>query len=121
VATITDGTSPTDDTLSLSRTGAPSGCPNINFGSLDLGSSGYVSGGNVTFCGSASNETKVTWTASSDTLTITLGSQNTCPNSLGTTASSTSGNLTFTSPITDQLGDPISPSPYPIPFSGPLF
>ncbi len=124
VATITDGTSPTDDTLSLSRTGAPSGCPNINFGSLDLGSSGYVNGGNVTFSGSAANETKVTWTASSDTLTITLGSQNTgpmYPMSPGTTAPSTSGNLTLTSPITDQLGDPINPSPYPIPFSGPLF
>jgi type II secretory pathway pseudopilin PulG len=113
LATITDGGGTTDDSLSLSRLGAASGCTTINFGSLDLGSSSFVNGGNVTFSGSNGNATKLNWTASSDTLTITLGSQSSGPGAVGTVTSNVQ--LSLASPITDTFDDPISPSPYKSP------
>jgi hypothetical protein len=121
LATVTYGTGLNNDTLSLSRTGAPMGCNNINFGSINLGSTSYVNGGNVTF-GSSLGQTKLTWTAG-NTLTLTLGSQNSGLSSPGMVTSgpiTSTSTTTFTSPITDQVGDPIDPSPYPIP-SGPMF
>jgi hypothetical protein len=123
VATITDGVTPTDDTLTVSRSGAPSGCTTLNFGSIDLGSSAYVSGGNVTFSGpNAGNPTTIMWTAATDTLTITLGKQNTGPSSPGTPAQvlSSPSDPIYTTPITDQLGDPVSNSPFTIQ-PGPYF
>jgi len=111
VATFTDGVFPNDDTLTVSRSGAPGGCQTVNFGSIDLGSSNYVSGGNVTFSGSNPNATKIAWTASTNTLTITLGGQNSGPTSPGTTAPVSASRPSYTGPITDVLGDPIVPSP----------
>jgi len=115
VATITDGTGSTDDSLSLSRAGAPNGCTTISFGSIDLGSANFVSGGNVTFSGSNVNGTKIVWTASTDTLMITLGAQNSGVNSPGTaTPWASSVTPSYTTPITDVVGDPVIPSPTPI-------
>jgi type II secretory pathway pseudopilin PulG len=117
LATITDGISPADDSLSLSRIGAPSGCTTINFGSLDLGSSSFVSNGNVTFSGSSPDSTKLNWNATSNTLTVILGALNMGVASPGTPAvQPLPVTLSFSSPITDAVtppvSDPIEPSPY---------
>jgi large repetitive protein len=71
VANLTDGTGATTDKLALSTT---SGCA-FSLGTIDLGSSAYVSGGNATFSGNGSSATSISWTASTRTLTITLGAQ----------------------------------------------
>jgi hypothetical protein len=61
-----------------------------------------------------SNATKINWTSSTNTLTITLGTQNSGPGSLGNaTAVSNPVTPMYTTPITDVQGDPVIPSPTP--------
>lgn len=114
IATITDGPLATDDLLSVSRTNGTCGSNDINFGSIDLGSPLYVSGGDVIF-GNSTNSTIITWTANSDTLTIQLGHQRSGSGSPGTTAQVPSSAPIYTSTVTDQVGDPTSNSPFPVP------
>ncbi len=74
-----------NDTLTLS-----SNVCTINFGAIDLGSAGYVTGGNATFSGTdQQTRTEITWDVSSRTLSILLGQKGgggTIPNT-GITAS----------------------------------
>ena len=66
--TIVDGTGATDDTLTASA----SKCT-LHLGTIDLGSSAYVSGGNVTFTGNGSNASVVAYRAASETVEVELG------------------------------------------------
>jgi hypothetical protein len=88
VATVTDGTGVTTDKLALSTT---SGCT-FNLGTIDLGSNAYVSGGSATFSGNGSSATAISWTASTRTLTITLGTKG----GTGTVAAVTSSTAVYT-------------------------
>jgi type II secretory pathway pseudopilin PulG len=88
VVTVTDGTGATTDKLAVSTT---SGCT-FNLGAIDLGSAAYVSGGNATFSGNGGNATTISWTASTRTLTITLGTQG----GAGTTATVVSSAAVYT-------------------------
>jgi hypothetical protein len=66
--TIVDGTGTADDTVNVSA----SKCT-LHLGTIDLGSSAYVSGGNVTFTGNGSNASTVEYTAGSETVEVQLG------------------------------------------------
>jgi prepilin-type N-terminal cleavage/methylation domain-containing protein len=66
--TVSDGTGATNDALTV----ASATCA-FQFGSIDLGSNAYVSGGAATFNGAGVNKSKITWTTATHTLTITLG------------------------------------------------
>jgi hypothetical protein len=60
----------------------------LHVGSFNLGSTGYVSGGNRTFSGSGSSASSVAWDPTTRTLTITLGGASGL-GTVGTVASST--------------------------------
>ena len=72
--TLTDGGG-ADDTMTVT-----SATCTLHFGTLNLGATGYVTGGNTTFQGLALNASTVTWNAMTRTLTITLGA----PTGVGT-------------------------------------
>jgi len=96
--TLTDGGG-SSDSISVSTSG---GCA-FNFGSISLGNTGYVTGGNATFSGSGNGKTTIAWTASTRTLTITLGTKA----GAGTTSAVASSTATYTpsSSITDSAGN----------------
>ena len=62
--TVTDGTGATNDSLTVT-----SATCTFRFGSINLGSNAYVSGGNATFGGSGNNKSTIQWTADTRTLT----------------------------------------------------
>jgi hypothetical protein len=96
--TLTDGGAG-DDTISVSS----SKCT-VHLGTIDLGSGNYISGGNATFNGSGNgNRSSVKYTASSDTLTVELGTKS----GAGTvkTASSSAATLTPDASLTDAFGN----------------
>ena len=101
--TVTDGTGATNDSLTV----ASATCT-FHFGSIDLGSNAYVSGGNATFAGSGNDKSKITWTTATHTLTITLG---TATGTFGTVTSSTPI-YTASGSVTDSQGAAISNSPF---------
>ncbi len=102
-ATLTDGVvkvtnGGSDDSISIT---SASCTPNDNFGTIDLGSPGYVTGsGNKLFSGST-----ISWSA--NTLTITLGATRSGGGTLGTV---------FASSPTYAAGFAIPGSPFQIPF-----
>jgi hypothetical protein len=68
--TVTDGTGSTNDSLTI----ASSACGTVNFGSINLGSNAYASGGNLTFGGNGSgSRSSLSWNATTFQLTISLG------------------------------------------------
>src|SRR5262249_60152291 len=83
--TLTDGGAG-NDSISVSSTTCT-----FNFGSINLGSAGYVSGGNATFSGTGGGKTTIAWNASTRTLTITLGTKG----GAGTTAAVASNTATY--------------------------
>lgn len=101
--TLLDGTS-TNDVLTVSA--VPTTCATgFHLGTFDLGSAGFVSGGNATFTGS---RITLTQTATSTSVTLTLGNR-----SGATTATvSTPVALTWTPDIavTDTAGHAATPS-----------
>jgi signal peptidase I len=102
--TATDGTGGTNDSLTVSSASCA-----FNFGTLDLGSNNYVSGGNATFGGSSSNKSTIQWVASTNTLTVTLGGQ--IGGTVNTVASSTAV-YTASPSIRSANGGIITNSPY---------
>jgi hypothetical protein len=106
VVTVTDGTGATNDSMTVSD----SLCGTFNFGSINLGSNAYISGGNVTFSGSGANAGTITWTASTRTLTITLGKKG----GSGTVATVSASTPIYTAAgaITDSAGNAIGNSPF---------
>ena len=95
--TLTDGGA-SNDTLTVS-----SGTCTFNFGSINLGSTAYITGGNATFSGGNSG---INWTASTHTLVIVLGAQS-GSGTTGTVASSTAV-YTPSSSITDSAGNAVT-------------
>lgn len=95
---VANGTAPTTDKLVVQTT-AP-GCTPISFGSLDLGSSSYVTG-NVDFINST-----LAWDPSTRVLKLTLGSGGSVSLSPPAAMSYTNGSGT------DPAGNPLSNSPF---------
>jgi len=102
--TAVDGTGATDDSLSVS-----SGTCVFHFGSIDLGSNAYVSGGNATFVGNGNNKSKIAWTAATHTLTVTLGGLST---GMPATVASSTPVYTALPSMTDSAGASIINSPF---------
>jgi hypothetical protein len=101
---LTDGTSPTHDTLSVT-----SATCTFNFGTLDLGVSTYVGSGSTTFVGSGTSKSMIAWTASTFTLVITLGVQS----ATGTVATvATSAPIYTAGAIKDSAGTALGNSPF---------
>jgi hypothetical protein len=99
---VADGTGATNDTLTVT-----SATCTFRFGSINLGSNGYVSTA-ASFGGINSNTSTITWTASTRTLVITLGNKIS-----GTVAAVTSSMPVYTpGAITDSAGAAISNSPF---------
>jgi hypothetical protein len=108
VVTLADGTGATNDSLMLTSTSCT-----FHFGSINLGSNAYVSGGGLTFSGSGNKASTIAWSASTNTLTITLG-QASGPGNIATVASSTPVYAVDGS-ITDSNGAAVSNSPFTLP------
>jgi hypothetical protein len=106
--TVTDGSGATNDSLTVT-----SGTCTFNFGSIDLGSNAYASGGPLTFSGNGSNRSSIAWNASTFQLTITLGSKGGA-GTQGTVASSTPVH-TASAAATDSAGNAIGNSPFTLP------
>jgi hypothetical protein len=105
---ITDGTGVTNDSLTVTSTSCA-----FNFGSIDLGSNAYATGGNITFGGSGNNASTIAWTAATHTLTITLGKSG---------GSGTAGSVASSTPIYSASGsikDPNGVAPGNSPFTLP--
>jgi prepilin-type N-terminal cleavage/methylation domain-containing protein len=85
----------------------------FNFGSINLGSSGYVTGGSVTFSGNGVNKSSIAWNPTSLQLTITLGRKG----GAGTQATVASSTPLYTASasIKDSTGAGVSNSPFTIP------
>jgi hypothetical protein len=99
--TLSDGGAG-DDTVSVSSTKCT-----LHLGTIDLGSGNYISGGNATFSGSGNgNRSSVKYTASSDTLSVELGTKS----GAGTvkTASSSAATLTPDASLTDSFGNTLA-------------
>jgi hypothetical protein len=101
VVTVGDG-GDSNDTLTVT-----SPTCTFDFGSIDLGSTAYVTGGNVTFGadGNSAASSSIVWTAGTHTLTITLGRQ-----SSGTVENVSSAVAVYTpsSSLTDSAGNAIT-------------
>jgi large repetitive protein len=102
VLTITDGTGGTNDKVTVTTA---SGCT-FSFGTADLGSNAYISGGGATFSGSGGNASSIAWTSGTNTLTITLGTKS----GAGTVATVASSNAVYTpsAAIADTYGVAVS-------------
>jgi hypothetical protein len=96
--TITDGGA-ANDTLTVS-----SGSGTLHFGSIDLGSPGFVTT-TRTFSGNGSNASTLDWTPSSTTLRVMLG---TASGAVGTVASSVTATYTPDAAIKDTATPPNS-------------
>ena len=94
-----------------------SGSCSFNFGAIDLGDPGYVTGGDATFSGSGGNASSINWSAGSNTLTITLGSG--AGGTLSAVASSTPI-YSASGALTDPVGGTLSNSPFTL-GAGPQF
>jgi prepilin-type N-terminal cleavage/methylation domain-containing protein len=102
---VADGTGATNDSLTVT-----SATCTFRFGSIDLGSNAYLSGGAATFAGSGGNKSTITWTAATRTLTITLGTKA----GAGTVATVNSSTPVYTASgsIVGSNGVAISNSPF---------
>jgi hypothetical protein len=100
--TVTDGGS-SNDTLTVS---SPS-CT-FHLGTIDLGATGYATGGNLTFFGTGGNKSQINWTANTGTLTISLGAQ-IGPGTAGNVSSSVA-TLNPDSNVKDVAGNPLTAS-----------
>jgi len=120
--TVRDGTA-TNDTITV----ATPSCT-FRFGSIDLGSNAFVSGGDVTFSGSGvGNSSSITWNAGTLQLTIALGNKNNGVGSGGTLGTLTGAPLpapvysaevvptTTTTYIKDSTLASINNSPFALP------
>ena len=106
VVTVADGGGGNDSVT------VASGSCSFNFGSIDLGDPGYVTGGDATFSGSGANASSINWSAGSNALTITLGSAG-GGGTLAAVASSTPV-YTASGTISDPQGATLSNSPFTV-------
>lgn len=70
--TVVDGGA-ANDSLTLQAIGSATCANAFSFGSVSLGHTGYVSGGNVDFQGGGNDKSTIDWNATSRKLTVTLG------------------------------------------------
>ncbi len=105
VVTITNNNGTTgNDTLTVSSTS----CPSLRFGTLDLGTPNWVTA-TRTFSGSGKNHSSLSYTASTFTLSVSLGS------SSGATATGVAAQTVAYTPnpaVTDPFGNAVTPGPY---------
>jgi hypothetical protein len=87
-----------------------SGSCTLNFGAIDLGSNGYVTG-NITFGGGTPST--IAWNAAAQVLTITLGKNSN--NNAQTNVAASRPVYTTSGSITDSNGVAISNSPFTLP------
>jgi hypothetical protein len=104
VVSVADGTGATNDVLTVT-----SGTCTFRFGSINLGSNAYISGGAVTFSGSGGSKSSIAWNATTHVLTITLGNQS-GTGSVATVASTTVV-YTVSPSITNPAGQAVTNSP----------
>jgi hypothetical protein len=97
--TLTDGGAGSDSISVSSST-----CT-FNFGSISLGNVGYVTGGNATFSGSGGSKSTIAWTASTRTLTITLGAKGGTGTIPASAVASSTATYSPNSSITDSAGN----------------
>ncbi len=103
--TLNDGGAGNDTITVASATCA------FHFGTINLGTNAYISGGSATFKGFFSSKSTITWTAATNTLTITLGAKS----GTGTSATVASSAPIYTATgITDPAGVGPSNSPYTV-------
>jgi Tfp pilus assembly protein PilV len=102
---VSDGTGATNDALTISTS---SGCT-FNFGSINLGSNAYVT--TAASFGGASGNTTIAWTASTDTLVITLGAQT---GTSATVSASTSPIYTASGSLVDSTNLALGNSPFTV-------
>ena len=81
--TLNDGSGATNDSLTVT-----SATCTFHFGSINLGSNAYVTGGDVTINGNGANKSSIFWTAATHTLVIQVGGKSNGGN-LATVNSST--------------------------------
>jgi hypothetical protein len=91
--TVTNGTLGFNDTVTVSV-----GSCTFNFGSIDLGSTAYVTS-NTSYSGSGGNKSSIAYTAATFTLTITLGGGST-----GASVASSNAVYTPSSSLKDSSG-----------------
>ncbi|MFN2606530.1 MAG: hypothetical protein ABR511_01345 [Acidimicrobiales bacterium] len=108
--TLADGGA-ANDTMTVGVAGSV--CPTWNFGTIDLGATSYVSGGQATFNGSGNGKSTIDWNATTFTLTVTLGSK-AGSGTVGTVTSSTPV-LNLSTAITDPTGLSVGNSPFTLP------
>jgi len=88
-ATVTDNGAVTTGNDALTVTVTTSACGgSLHFGTVDLGSKKFVSGGNLSFGGTGSGTTDITYTVATKSLAIKLGTRNIGAATVGTDASS---------------------------------
>ena len=71
IVTLADGLAGGNDAVTISSVG----CGGGSFGSINLGSPNFVTGGNAIFTGNGNGKSTITWTASTKTLKILLGAK----------------------------------------------
>jgi hypothetical protein len=101
---VSNGSGATHDTVTVGS----ASCRGFDLGTIDLGSSGYVSS-SATFTGRGSSKSKIGYTASTNTLVVTLGAMAT--GSVATVSSSTPV-YAAASTITDTQAAAIANSPF---------
>lgn len=104
---VNNTTTTSSDVVGVSNETAGSSAPcdaNLRFGSINLGSAGFVSA-NVSFGGgSGGNGTSISWSASSSTLSVTLGAVSAATNTAAVT-SATTATYTPESAVKDAAGN----------------
>jgi type II secretory pathway pseudopilin PulG len=108
-------------TITVTNNGAASGNDSLavgssqcalNFGTIDLGSSNYVSA-TADFSGNGGgNKPTITWTASTKTLAITLGVRTS--GAVGSAIASSAPIFSASTAITDSWGGPLSNATFPL-------
>jgi hypothetical protein len=102
--TVNDNAGSTgNDTLTVTSTSCT-----FHFGTIDLGNSGYdTGGGTLTYSGTGASATTINWDATNHKLTIVLGTRG-GSGSRGTVTSSVTAKLTPDSAVTDLATNPLS-------------
>jgi hypothetical protein len=98
---VADGAAGANDTLTVGA-----GSCAFNFGSIDLGSGGFTSGGDLVFAGNGSNQTTISWNAGSRRLVVKLGGRG-GSGTPGTVVAGATATYTPSASLTDTSGIPI--------------
>ena len=109
VVTVTINDVGSSDTLTVSVTAAACG-GTVHVGTVSLNAD-YVTGGNKTFTGNGANASTITWTASTNTLGIKLGTTAAGAGTLATGVVTSIPSYTADAAIQDSAGNAVSTTP----------